>query len=334
MIVIILFQAEALEHVIIYSDLTNVRPGASVTIPVKIDNNPGIMGFRVSVHYDSSVLKPLSARKGDVLDSGLLSDGVSIEESDQFDVIWTGTQDIKKDGILFYLNFAVLNNASPGKTVLHFTYSQPDTFNELWEDVQFEFQEITVIVRNDSHSTMEISQNGSSEFSAQDSSIIKQFKNVDDVVVKQTIDIELNKLEVDSIANILPEQQTDFLNNVTKSLTDKGVVIDQAFMNQTTSEKMQGISSLYTAVEAKLKESSVFSVSESENDYSVIRKGTEIEVEDGTAVTEAGMDLNENPAKSHRSVIIFWVCAIGAVVVLAAALCRSKRRRKDGTVDV
>ena len=49
----------------IYSESFAVNSGENVTIPVYIKNNPGIMGYKITVEYDENVFVPLSVSRGD-----------------------------------------------------------------------------------------------------------------------------------------------------------------------------------------------------------------------------------------------------------------------------
>lgn len=122
----------------------SVNPGQTVTIPVKISNNPGIMGFSVSVKYDKTVLTPVSASTGTII-NGLFDDSIETSESGSFDVVWSGTENCTQNGILFNVTFDVNNNAY-GTTKIELSYSQADTFNENWQDVVLNCEDIDLVI--------------------------------------------------------------------------------------------------------------------------------------------------------------------------------------------
>ena len=111
----------------------SANPGQTITIPVKINNNPGIMGFSVSVKYDKTALTPVSVSSGTIL-NGLFDDSIGTSEAGSFDVVWSGTENCTQNGILFNVTFTVNSNAI-GITKIELSYSQADTFNENWQDV-------------------------------------------------------------------------------------------------------------------------------------------------------------------------------------------------------
>lgn len=122
------------------------KPGQTVTIPVKISNNPGIMGFSVSVKYDKTVLTPVYASAGTII-NGLFDDSIETSEPGSFDVVWSGTENCTQNGILFNVTFDVNSNAS-GTTKIELSYSQADTFNENWQDVVLNCEDIDLAIEN------------------------------------------------------------------------------------------------------------------------------------------------------------------------------------------
>lgn len=123
-----------------------VNPGQTVTIPVKISDNPGIMGFSVSVKYDKSILTPISVSSGTIL-NGLFDDSIETSDADSFDVVWSGTENCTQNGILFNMTFTVNSNSS-GTTKIELSYSQADTFNENWQDVVLLCEDINLTIGN------------------------------------------------------------------------------------------------------------------------------------------------------------------------------------------
>lgn len=124
----------------------SANPGQTITIPVKINNNPGIMGFSVSVKYDKTALTPVSVSSGTIL-NGLFDDSIETSEAGSFDVVWSGTENCTQNGILFNMTFTVNSNSS-GTTKIELSYSQADTFNENWQDVVLLCEDINITIGN------------------------------------------------------------------------------------------------------------------------------------------------------------------------------------------
>lgn len=128
----------------VHSESVVCEKGDRITVPVKIENNNGFMGFAVIVSYDSSVMTPVSVSAGEML-KGVFNDSISTSSDNTFKVIFTGTEDFMDDGILFNMVFDVANDVS-GKYSIDLACSPEDTFKEGWEDVSFNCEPISVSI--------------------------------------------------------------------------------------------------------------------------------------------------------------------------------------------
>lgn len=123
------------EPAIIYTDEKAVISKGYADIPVYIKNNHGIMGFGISVSYDNNVLGPVSVTKGTLLSDGNFDNNIGYS-TDNIKINWNNTEDISGNGLLFVLRFKVLSKETLTGIPVEFSYSQVNTFNELWEDVE------------------------------------------------------------------------------------------------------------------------------------------------------------------------------------------------------
>lgn len=121
----------------VYIENTSARSGSVLFVPLYIKNNPGLMGFRITVRYDDEVLSPRAAVRGTVTESGMFEDSVGSSEDASIDVLWNNTTEIKKDGTLAILGFDCSAKATE-QTKLEISFSQEDTFNEKYENVVFD----------------------------------------------------------------------------------------------------------------------------------------------------------------------------------------------------
>ncbi len=128
----------------IYSESLTVKNGEQITVPVKIENNDGFMGFAITVTYDASAFVPVSASKGSML-SGIFDNSIETSSDNSFKAVFTGTNEIGEDGVLFNMVFDVISSAS-GEYEIGLSYSQQDTFKEDWTDAVFNCESITVVV--------------------------------------------------------------------------------------------------------------------------------------------------------------------------------------------
>lgn len=136
----------AAEKPIVYSDEVYAALKESFTVPIKLKNNEGLMGFKITVKYPEAQIALKDISSGSLTKSGMfnttVTDYYSVKGS--FDVIWSDTQNVSEDGTLFMLTFETLGYADYGKYKIDLTYSADDTFNEKWKAVQLDCQSITV----------------------------------------------------------------------------------------------------------------------------------------------------------------------------------------------
>lgn len=152
-----------------------VAKGDMLTIPFRIQNNTGIMGFKILVTYSSSVLSDPSSQKGSLLNKGSYMDGIQKDTTGSFSLLWSNSENIYGDGELFVLSFRVKNDANPGDYTINLSYSQDDTFNEQWKDVQLSLQNVVIHINGNENQS-----GGEGEATTQDEA------------EKLPIDIEIN----------------------------------------------------------------------------------------------------------------------------------------------
>ena len=107
----------------------------TVTVPVRISNNKGVMGYMLNFEYNPDELEIVLAKRGNAF-SGSFNDTIGIDDDGSFSVLWSGNDAVATDGVLMNLTFRVLTDEfviSP----ITITYSQDDTFNNNYEDIFF-----------------------------------------------------------------------------------------------------------------------------------------------------------------------------------------------------
>lgn len=132
----------------VYASAVEVRPGEEIVIPVQIEGNVGIMGFRITVRYPEVLSSP-EVERGEVLNAGSLNDSITGNTQESFDVVWANTEDVRADGTLFVIRFDVPDETQEGEYDISLSYSQKDTFNERYEDVVLSCENTVVTVRSD-----------------------------------------------------------------------------------------------------------------------------------------------------------------------------------------
>lgn len=134
----------------IYAEDVTAKQNDEITIPVHIENNHGIMGYRLDFEYDADILQPISATCGsDFITGSQFNDSIGLKEG-EFKVLWNNISELYADGVLLNLKFKVLTSEKVDATI-KMTYSQPDTFNEQYEDVVFDCKNINLALNAHEH---------------------------------------------------------------------------------------------------------------------------------------------------------------------------------------
>ena len=126
----------------VYADNITITDSI-VVVPVLIQGNQGIMGFRLTFSYDSSILYATSVARGTILSAGMIENTISNTLSESFDVVWNNSDDVRGDGELLRLTFNLVGDLQE-ETIITVTYNQTDTFDSLWNDVEFICEPLTV----------------------------------------------------------------------------------------------------------------------------------------------------------------------------------------------
>lgn len=101
----------------------------TITVPVSVANNPGISGLKVTVQYDKTKLELVGATAAD----GVLG----IWDKTEDNIAWAGTDAVKADGELFYLEFNVLDSSAASNVEIKLTYQYDNVLDENDEALLF-----------------------------------------------------------------------------------------------------------------------------------------------------------------------------------------------------
>lgn len=132
----------------IYSDSSVLIVDNYIDIPVYISNNHGVMGFGIDIDYDSAILEAVSVTKGEVLGTGNFEDNIE-NISDNIKIRWNNSVNVVENGLLFTLRFNILDPENLNTIPIDFTYSQSDTYNEKWEDVELVIEIGTITAKQE-----------------------------------------------------------------------------------------------------------------------------------------------------------------------------------------
>lgn len=134
--------AFAEDSVTVSADKVSLSQSEPILIPIKIKNNSGIMGFKMTVEYPVDKLDIKSVSRGEITSKGNFNTNFGINDG-RFDVLWNHVDEIKTDGTLFLIS-AQAKTEIKKDAEIKLSFSQPDTFNEKYEDVVFDCENIVI----------------------------------------------------------------------------------------------------------------------------------------------------------------------------------------------
>lgn len=134
--------AFASQTVTVSADKVSLSQNKQTLIPIKIENNSGIMGFKITVEYPVDKLDIKSVSRGEITSKGNFNTNFGVNDG-RFDVLWNNVDEIKSDGTLFLISAQAKVEISED-TQIKISFSQPDTFNEKYEDVIFDCRNIVI----------------------------------------------------------------------------------------------------------------------------------------------------------------------------------------------
>ena len=134
LILIISVNGFAVKTATVYAGDINALPGDAIFIPIQIKDNPGLMGFKITVSFDSKVLTPRVVSRGTVTEKGMFENSVGAGEESSFDIVWNNTSETKMNGTIAVVSFNCSSKAE-NSTEIALGFSQENTFNEKYEDV-------------------------------------------------------------------------------------------------------------------------------------------------------------------------------------------------------
>ena len=121
--------------------------GDTISVPITVYNNPGIIALKISIDYDSDYLELIEAT-----DSGLLGNGNSVFANDinakPYTMLWEdglASQNHTDDGALAILKFKVLKNVS-GSSKVTIKYEADSTLDFDLNEVDFQMHDGTVLI--------------------------------------------------------------------------------------------------------------------------------------------------------------------------------------------
>ncbi len=149
--------AEKVENAKISVSDADAVAGKTFTVTIDISNNPGIIGAKLNVNYDTEVLELVSAVAGDFA-NGSVNAGDEVIPNYNFSenitdypyvINWTdplATENTTTNGTFAVLTFKVKGTAAEGTTEISVTFDEGDIVDAQLNDVAFETVASTVTI--------------------------------------------------------------------------------------------------------------------------------------------------------------------------------------------
>lgn len=354
----------AAEPVSVKADDVALLQNQEISIPVKIENNSGIMGFKITIEYPVDKIDVKSVSRGDITSEGNFNTNFGINDG-KFDVLWNNVEEIKNDGTLFLI---VVEPASISNfnSEIKLTYSQPDTFNEEYEDVKFdcrniavnfslnenqnESEETTIPITDEKQDTVAYDNNHilsavKDSFEEYGYKALSEIKSDNQQYFLATVNQKLSELSngkyatINSFENLVSLYNSAyegiFITNVTRELPNEN--IQQAIKDALKTVGADSISELkedeneefVKEFEKNLKNynSSIPSISENVD----VDKALDIaeKLDDTTKHTHSQQDLVESNNTNNTWIVVLVSVLCIAVIVAVMIVALKKRRRKN-----
>lgn len=248
------FNAYAQQKTIVEGEEISLGYGEEAIIPINIDNNSDIMGFKIMLDYDSDLLSIKNVSAGVITKEGNFVHNAGLKDG-HVDIIWNGTSNVSGAGSLFFVDVAVVGNLSD-KTEIKISYSQEDTFNEEYKDVVLNCKNI-VVTSNPKSSNQVVNE-----------SYVKAIleDNASPEIIKNTVENVLSEIGVSSIDELSNEQKKIFIQSVEKGLKEENKAIPNISEKLDTDSAVEIIKSVYDGYELTDDEESKKTVDSQEKD--------------------------------------------------------------------
>ncbi len=198
----------------------------NILVPVNISSSAKLMGFKVSLSFDSQQIKIKGVSRGSVTSKGTFNTNFGVLEG-KFDVIWNNTSQVDANGTLFVLTLDTSKTTKDCE--IKITFSQPDTFDEAYKDVVLDCKPIK-IVTDAEPSHQETTTEKAEETTEEETIIIDGNVAVietqtpptepdyDNSQMADSVNNALDNMDTDKIYDVPAEDKQDFINSVNNNI--------------------------------------------------------------------------------------------------------------------
>lgn len=163
----------------VYSDV-NTYTEKTINIPVKIENNNGLMGYKFTVKAKNLSISDIT--QGETFSDGMFNYKIG-EKKETAEIIWTNNSSIKANGELFSITADVKDNKTSCEVDL--IYSPSDTIDGNYNEVSLACD--LIVISPEQEVIQPTTTNTSYDNQAQETLILEYINGVESDDVKQAI---------------------------------------------------------------------------------------------------------------------------------------------------
>lgn len=164
------------------------------------------MGFKITVEYPVDKIEIKAVSKGELTTKGNFITNMGINDG-KFDVLWNNTENVNGDGTLFVITAQAKADINKDCNI-KLSYSQPDTFNESYQDVKLNCHNI-LISANKVETTAPVTEK-------EDNSTTKAPVPIDSSQVTDAVQTALDDFGYKNLSEVKDEKK--FIKRVNKNL--------------------------------------------------------------------------------------------------------------------
>ncbi len=268
-------------------EVATLSKSDEISIPIALENADELMGFKLRFTPSGNEVKVSDVKSSKLTENGFFNHNADIKDG-TFDVVWTGTEKIGSDGVICYLQAECMEDFT--EFSFDVTYSQADTFDEAFNDVEL-VCETVVLQGNKSAESVAKSE---SITKPNNSQIAEEIIKSDEKAVEK-LDTILEKYNYNSPDDVSDEQLENFISDVSNSVDG----FEEITKDCDDDEKLEIVKDILdTKVDEKATEGLDTPSEKTENDYTFI-------------------------------IVISVVCVAVVLVVTALLIIRRKKHEKD-----
>ena len=324
----------------VYADVVHAS-GETVAAPLSIRDNPGLMGFKLIVKYDSSILQPQTVTRGTVTQTGMMNDSIGAGKSGTLLIVWSGTDAVKADGTLAVLTFKASKQTDTRLTV---SYSQADTFGGDFNDVTLDCKPVEIRFGSEVTTTMPMTKQPDNRdiIAAVDgvedktdvsavNEAVKRLTGTEDLYstpeeVQSTYSAAVADYFVETALLAVDSEQID--TAIQNALREVGAETVDAVPAEKQTEFVQAVE---TALRAEVPD--VPTISDSLPPDAAVQVVETLQAKSKEAAS-SGIPIPEPGAKNASSRSILFCCIGAAVLVVTAAVLFWVYRRKKHKEEI